>query len=159
MAKILSRGAYDVLVRGERKRQGYKYVVRAPGLPLGRLFGAHVGHGRKYRARPRPRLPIPGHAHKIRPGPGPQGPDLGGVARVRRRRLSGLARVPGLGYRRSQDADRPVLRTDRGQDQEDILPQGSPLVRQVIRQAPGPGRMDRPGAGFTMNSEFLSPIR
>ena len=131
-----------------------KHTDRAPRLPLGRLLGAHLGHGRKHGSRPGSRLPLPGHAPEVRPGTGPRGPDLGGVARVRRRRLSGSPRIPGLGYQRSQDANRPFPGTYRGRFSIDILPQGGPLVRQVIRQAPGSGRVDAPGTGFTMKSTF-----
>lgn len=55
MARFLSRGAYDVLVRGERRRQGYKYVVRAPWtIELGHDYGHFACHHQRYDMPPRP---------------------------------------------------------------------------------------------------------
>ena len=55
MARFLTRGAYDVLVRGERRRQGYKYVVRAPWtIELGHDYGHFACHHQRYDLPPRP---------------------------------------------------------------------------------------------------------
>lgn len=71
MAQVETRGSYDVLVRGERKRQGYKYVVRTPWtFALSHNHGVFTVHHQRYDlpGRAEPFLEFRGHALIVHPG-------------------------------------------------------------------------------------------
>ena len=49
MARILTRGAYDVLTRGKKKEQGYKYVTRVPwAIELDHNYGTFAVHHQRW---------------------------------------------------------------------------------------------------------------
>lgn len=73
MAKVLTRGAYDVLTRGEKKDLGYKYVTRLTWvIELDHNYGTWACHHQRYDLPPRaePYFEMKGNILTVHPGYG-----------------------------------------------------------------------------------------